>query len=107
MMDEETVEALIRKVILKYINPKDSFIFLFGSRALGNALPSSDYDIGLYQGEQIPIKTIAKIRDELEDYPIPLEIDLVDFAVATDEFKELALRGIRMWNTPKKNLELI
>jgi predicted nucleotidyltransferase len=100
------IESIIKRVISKNINPDNVFVFLFGSRASGGARVSSDYDIGLYQGEKIPLSVVARIKDQLDDYPIPMDVDVVDFALATDEFKNLALRDIKIWNKPKKNLNL-
>ena len=102
----EHVEATIKTVVMKHIKPEESFVFLFGSRAGGYGRPNSDYDVGFYRGEKIPFKVIARIQDELEDYPIPVDIEIVDFAVVSDEFKKLALRDIKIWNKPKKNLKL-
>ena len=103
MMDEKTV---IKKAIFRYLDPDQSFVFLFGSRATDHFRPSSDYDIGLYSGNKIPLKTIAKIKDCLEDYPIPVNIDFVDFSVVSEEFKSVATRDVQIWNRPKKDSKL-
>lgn len=100
------VKAVIGKVIAKYIDPDKAFVFLFGSRAWGEGRPASDYDIGIYTGEKIPLSVIARIEGELEEYPIPVDVDVVDFSTATEEFKEIALRKIELWITPKTNLKL-
>lgn len=101
------IERIIKKVVYKFVDPKETFVFLFGSRALGYGRSNSDYDIGLYKGERIPLVAIAKMKDELEDYPILVDIDIVDFAIASDEFKKLALKGVKIWNRPKRNLKLM
>ena len=101
------IENIIQKTVAKYIDPASSFIFLFGSRALGRNRPQSDYDIGIYTGQKISLTTIAKIKDDLEEYPIPVDIDVVDFAKVSEEFKAMALKEVQLWNTPKTNLRLI
>jgi len=75
--------------------------------ASGEARPASDYDIGLYQGSEIPWKVMSRIQNELEEFPIPVDIELVDFSAVSDDFKKLALKNIRLWNKPEKNLTLI
>lgn len=107
MMKPTEVEPAIKKVIAKHVDPKDSYVFLFGSRAAGGSRPASDYDIGIYRHEKIPLSVIARIKDELEDFPIPVDIEIVDFTTVTDEFKKLALRQIKIWNKPKTSLKLI
>ena len=106
-MIQETPEAIIKRTIGRHLNLDQSFVFLFGSRATGTASPASDYDIGLYSGKEIPLAVLAKINGELEDYPIPVDIDLVDFSSVSKEFKEIALRKVTIWNTPKNGLRLI
>ena len=100
------IPKVIREIVAKYIDPSSSFVFLFGSRAAGKNRPQSDYDIGIYTGNKIPLVIIAKIKDELETYPIPVDIDFVDFAKVSAEFKKIALQEIQLWNTPQTNLQL-
>jgi len=106
-MEANEIERAIRDAIVKHINPREAYIFLFGSRASGEARPASDYDIGLYQGSEIPWKVMSRIQNELEEFPIPVDIELVDFSAVSDDFKKLALKNIRLWNKPEKNLTLI
>jgi predicted nucleotidyltransferase len=105
-MKAENFEPMIKNAIAKHIDLNESFVFLFGSRAGGGSRLSSDYDIGLYRGRKIPLGIIAKIKDELENYPIPVEIDLVDFSLVSDAFKSLALQQVKIWNKPKTGLKL-
>ena len=101
------IEKAIKNTIEKYIDPASAFIFLFGSRAVGKNWPYSDYDIGVYTGQPIPLMTIARIKNDLEEYPIAVDIDVIDFAKVSGEFKALALKETQLWNTPKTNLKLI
>ena len=66
----------IEKVIGGYREVKEAL--LFGSRALGNAKPSSDVDVAL-KGE-IDLRLLAAISDELnETSNLPVFFDLVDY----------------------------
>ena len=47
------------------------------------------------------------IKDELEDHPIPVDVDIVDFSTVSSEFKKIALKKIQLWNNPKTSLKLI
>jgi predicted nucleotidyltransferase len=107
MIVTDDIQAVIQKVIAKHVDTDSAFVFLFGSRASGHSRPASDYDVGIYTGQKIPLSVLAKIDDELEDYPIPVDIEVVDFSKVSEEFKRIALQEIEIWNTPKKNLKLI
>src|SRR5579863_9764385 len=106
-MDQEQIENIIRRAISKNVDLNETLVFLFGSRALGEGRLGSDFDVGLYKGERIPLRTIAKISAELDEFPIPMDVDIVDFFSVSEEFKKLALKVIKVWNKPKKNLKLI
>ncbi len=105
-MNTEQIESLIKMVVSKHVDVDGTYVFLFGSRADGTAKRASDYDIGLYSGQQIPFGTISKIKNELDDLPIPVFIDFVDFSMVSPEFKNIALKRIKLWNQPKTNLKL-
>lgn len=100
MLQEET-ERTIQRVILRHIDAGKHFVFLFGSRAAGKGKINSDYDIGVYGLQEIPFHTCAVIEGELEAYPIPQEIDIVDFRTVTPEFKEIALQDIKNGTPPR------
>ena len=106
-MKQTEVEGIVRGVIARHLNADSSYVFLFGSRASGGGRPASDYDIGLYQGTKIPWMIMARIKDELENYLIPVDIDLVDFAAVSQEFKKSGIQHIQIWNRPKNDLKLI
>lgn len=106
-MECAQIETLIRETIRHHVNPKECYVFLFGSRAAGAYSRTADFDIGLYTGQKIPFTVIAKIMNELEEYPIPVRIDIVDFAAVSSEFKKIALKEIEIWNRPKKSFKLI
>lgn len=98
---------MIRQTLRRHIDWDKTYVFVFGSRASGEARSASDYDIGLYQGEKIPLSTLSKIKKELEDSRIPVTVDVVDFSRADAEFKKIALKEIALWSIPKTGLKLI
>ncbi len=105
-MPEDKFKKIINEVILRHVDAKKSFVFLFGSRASAKHRPTSDYDIGIYTGEKIPMGIIAGIEGDLEEFPIPVGVDVVDFSRVDGDFKKLAMEKIELWNTPKTNLKL-
>ena len=107
-MNTNEIERIIKNVVSKHVDTNGTYVFLFGSRAEGTARRASDYDIGLYADKPIPWSVIARIKDELlEEYPIPIEIDIIDFSRVSEDFKKIALREIKIWNKPKSSLRLM
>jgi predicted nucleotidyltransferase len=106
MMSPEAIETAIRQAVAKHVNRDECYVFLFGSGATGQRQRASDYDIGLYQGKEIPLWTIGLINEELEESRIPVTVDVVDFATVSEEFKRLALPTAKIWNIPKSGLVL-
>jgi predicted nucleotidyltransferase len=100
-MTERQIENTIQKVIAHHVDLTRAQVFLFGSRATASFMPYSDYDVGIDTGVKLTLATIALIKDELEDYPIPVGVDIIDFSSVTPEFKALALKKIKIWNKPK------
>lgn len=105
-MPPQELQAIIQSVIQKHLSPDQTYVFLFGSRAGRSERVSSDFDIGVYRGEKIPLAVIGRIKDELEEFPIPVDVDIVDFANTSQDFRRIALKQIQIWNAPKTNLRL-
>jgi len=66
---------LIRSVLSAY--PELTQVKLFGSRAKGNAKPTSDIDLALF-GEVDALQAQA-IQAELEDLPLPYKFDVQSY----------------------------
>ena len=72
----------------------DHFIFLFGSRAKGDAKTHSDWDIGILSNARIRPATMLRAREELEKIRTLDRFDLVDFSMTSPEFKKNASKTI-------------
>ena len=96
-------EAIRISVLAAFIDI-DADIFLFGSQVTGRAHARSDYDIGYYAEEKVPIDIIVSLKEKLEDMPIPASVDLVDFSTMYEDFRLIALKGgVEIWKQKKKN----
>lgn len=103
-MDEDYVD-IIKQIVLKKV-PLDEFaVFLFGSRAAGNAHQMSDIDVGFLGIDNLPIMIKAEIEMEIEESIVPFRVDIIDFNQTDKSFKEEALKKIIVWNSPE-NLKL-
>lgn len=77
----------IKIIVQSVLNIPSIEIILYGSRAIGNAHPSSDYDIALKSDKPIPPGRLGLIREKLENSNIPYKIDIVDYAVVSSELQ--------------------
>jgi len=68
MTREDTIKELIRQEILKVaLELRGYRIFLFGSRATGDARERSDFDIGILGDKPVSLRTFYRIDDLLEN----------------------------------------
>ena len=96
---------IVKQIVLKHV-PKNEFaVFLFGSRAVGNANSLSDIDVGIMGTKPLPTLIMADLDSDLEESIVPFKIDLIDFYQVDKAFKKEALSSIQIWNCPK-NIKL-
>ena len=96
---------IVKQIVLKHV-PKNEFaVFLFGSRAVGNANSLSDIDVGIMGTKPLPTLIMADLDSDLEESIVPFKIDLIDFYQVDKAFKNEALSSIQIWNCPK-NIKL-
>ena len=88
---EKIVEIISQKLTLAHYK-----VFLFGSRANGKADARSDIDIGIEASEQIPLNIMTELKAELDDLPVLQKIDLVDFNMVNENFKEIASQDMEV-----------
>ena len=69
-------------------------VYLFGSRARGDAGRSSD--IGIDGSEPLDLAVLFKIKDSLEQIPTLYQFDLVDLNRASPKLRENARREGRL-----------
>jgi predicted nucleotidyltransferase len=92
-----------KSVIFKKINENiksclsdDYRILLFGSWAKGNALETSDIDIGIMGKEKVPRDIMVKILEKAEEIPTLRSIDIVDLNAVGENFRKSALRHAKV-----------
>lgn len=88
-MTADEIEREAARIIRKHLGAEYR-VFLFGSRATGDARRGSDYDIGVEGPEQIDLSTLFAIQEEIEELPTLHKIDVVDFAGASSAFQRVA-----------------
>jgi len=62
---------------------------IFGSRATGTAKPYSDIDLVIMGDEPLPVTTMRTLRDAFDDSDLPFQVDLVEWAGTSEEFRKV------------------
>ena len=84
--------------IVKEYVPSDCKIYIFGSWAKGNALETSDIDIGILGKEKVKWSSMAKILEKTENIPTLRSIDVVDLNSVGEDFKNNVLKYAKILN---------
>ena len=84
--------------IVKEYVPSDCKIYIFGSWAKGNALETSDIDIGILGKEKVKWSSMAKILEKTENIPTLRSIDVVDLNSVGEDFKNNVLKHAKILN---------
>ena len=90
-MEKEIIIGEIIKIIRRHLPPRDFKVVLFGSQARGDAYPASDIDIGILGKKNIPVESMDKILDDVEEIPTLRKIDIVDLKKADMSFRKEVL----------------
>lgn len=88
------ISAVIKKVveIIREHLSGEYKILLFGSWARGNALKTSDIDIGILGKKKIDWGLMTKILERTEEIFTLRKIDIVDLNTVEDNFKNNILK---------------
>jgi len=87
----QTIEDLKRYLRQQFPEAK---IWLFGSRAKGEATPHSDIDIAIDMADA-RLQKLTLARFEIEESSLPYKVDLVDLKQAPYLYEIVEKEGIR------------
>jgi len=89
--EAQRVCHLVRAEVGRCMDPGRPYeLSLVGSRATGEAWPTSDFDFVIDAGEALPGKVINPLREALDLLHVPYGIDLVDWHQCSEAFRQLA-----------------
>jgi predicted nucleotidyltransferase len=80
----------VRSVLARNGVGEHNLPVIFGSRASGEARRYSDLDIG-FAGEPVPSDALARIEEDLEESDLPIHVDVLNLAPASQQLREHAL----------------
>ncbi len=89
---EQKYLNFIKTTINSYLN--NSEIYIFGSRARGDAKKYSDIDIAIKSKDLTPQIT-EKLKYIFENSTLPYEVDIVDLNNISENFKNIILGDLK------------
>ncbi len=98
-MDVERIIGEVRQIILRHTKPER--IWLYGSRATGEAAPASDIDIAYDDRE---FKEPWLIEEEVEKLPTLLKVDVKNIAQTEERFRQRVIATGRVLYSADKKL---
>lgn len=95
---EKKYEERVREKLLELFRDTNARIFLFGSRARGDARRGSDADIGI---EGLRDETFRRLKIRFDEFweqsRIPFHVELVHFDRVDPDFRKQALKDVVLW----------
>lgn len=88
MLDLKPAELATVRAILDAHVPGVS-VWAFGSRVRGPHKPHADLDLALRTDRPLPLETMAMLEEEFAESDLPFRVDLVDWARAAPEFRQV------------------
>lgn len=83
-------------MVLDALGEREAEIWLFGSCARGDVRQRSDIDIAILPRAPLPAAFLAELAADIDDSPIPYDVDLVDLRYADPALvEEVRREGIK------------
>ena len=93
---EKAIEEL-RRMVLDALGEHHAGVWLFGSCARGNPRQHSDIDIAILPRDKFPPAFFSELAADIEESPIPYDVDLVDLRHAEPALLEEVRREGVQW----------
>ncbi len=87
----------IRAIASRILAPYDVDLYLFGSRARGDARLASDIDLALEPKGALPSKALLQLADEFEESTVPVRVDVFDLRHAGVELRANVMHEGIQW----------
>ena len=94
MTPTQSSEAYLRSIFLARL-PQEARVYLFGSRARGDARWNSDYDFWIDCA--VDRSTLLEVEETLEESFVPFKVDLVTTAQLNGRFGEIVRQEAKPW----------
>ena len=96
----ESSLELLKGIVKDVFEGGDVSVVLFGSRARGGHLETSDIDIGILPKDKMGKNKLTLLRERIENSNIPYKVEVVDLSRTSEEFTRKALKeGVIIWKS--------
>lgn len=90
---------LVRSIVLEKLKGYAVRVYLFGSRARGDAQRTSDIDVAVQPLEPLPGWVLAELRAALEESDCLYRVDVVNLYEAAPALRERVLAEGILWSS--------
>jgi len=82
-----------RQIVLDILhkNVPEYEVWAFGSRVKGTTKPYSDLDLAIITNTPLNLQTHADLVDAFSESDLPWRVDLVDWSLTSEKFKQIIL----------------
>jgi predicted nucleotidyltransferase len=87
----------LRQMVLDALGDYQAEVWLFGSCARDEVRQHSDVDIGILPRDELPFNFFAELAADIEESPIPYDVDVVDLRRAAPALVEEVRREGVKW----------
>jgi predicted nucleotidyltransferase len=87
----------VRRIVLDGLKGHRAHVYLFGSRARGDAMRWSDIDVAIEPLEPLPPGLFGQIDENLEESRVVYNVDVVDLSRASIELRNEVQREGVLW----------
>jgi predicted nucleotidyltransferase len=96
----ESSLGLLKNIVKDVFKGENVMVILFGSRARGDYLETSDMDVGIFPEGNMDKNKITLFRERIENSNIPYKVDVVDLSQASREFTDKVFKeGLLIWRS--------
>ena len=92
MLQGKALHLAIAEVVANHLPTGTCRAWIIGSEATGRAGPGADLDVAIDGAVPLPLETLSRLRDDLDQLPTLRVFDLVDLRRTTGGFAREALR---------------
>ena len=82
---------IVRRILQTHV--PQAVVWVFGSRANGNANAFSDLDIAIITTQPLPLDVSASLSDDFSESDLPYKVDVVDWATTNASFRNIIARN--------------
>lgn len=82
---------LILSTLKRFLSPKNTQAYLFGSRLTGRSRPESDLDLMIRQDQELPLHQLALLKEAFEESLLPFKVDVLDYHQISEKLRRRIL----------------